>query len=273
MFSLLKSIFARKPLSVFGWLTIASLLGCSAMINTLKISILTDGGPVLFIIAVIVFVCALLVASGLRWLPILGTLISGTVLYEFARQPFVIYHLSQPWHSVMRYCFIVFIIAFAISTFAFSLIALVENYRSVKSRSYPWLKPALSCMAGVVIGALLIGSISQGTPAAANASSGTTLTNGVPTVHMSISSFTQSSVTIPKGSKLLLVDDGNFNHIISNGTWNGAQYQQNREAGAPTINNVQINGNNITLGPFVTAGTYHIFCSLHSGMTLTIVVQ
>lgn len=44
------------------------------------------------------------------------------------------------------------------------------------------------------------------------------------------------------------------------------------EPGAPTVSNVQVNGKSIEVGPFTTAGTYHIYCVVHQGMNLTVVV-
>src|SRR5579863_4835263 len=38
-------------------------------------------------------------------------------------------------------------------------------------------------------------------------------------VHMGETTFTQSSVTISKGSSLTLIDDVPVTHIISNGSW------------------------------------------------------
>lgn len=38
-------------------------------------------------------------------------------------------------------------------------------------------------------------------------------------VHMGNTNFTQSSVTISKGSSLNLIDDVNGTHVISNGFW------------------------------------------------------
>ncbi len=120
----------------------------------------------------------------------------------------------------------------------------------------------------MVIGAILIGAIVQ--PAA---SAGTTYTNGVPTVHMSAGNFDQSSVTIPKGSKLLLVEDFSSVHILANGSWQNGVPKPEKELGAPAINNVQVSSNSVEIGPFPIAGTYHIYCTVHQGMNLTIIVQ
>ena len=45
------------------------------------------------------------------------------------------------------------------------------------------------------------------------------------------------------------------------------------EANAPVVNNVSPSGNNYRhRGPFIIAGTYHTYCTIHPGMVLTIVV-
>ncbi len=90
---------------------------------------------------------------------------------------------------------------------------------------------------------------------------------------MNAGNFEQPSVTIPKGSKLMLVADQNSFHIIANGTWQNGVAKPVQEAGAPTIKNIQVNGNNMEIGPFSTAGTYHIYCTVHQGMNLTVIVQ
>lgn len=121
----------------------------------------------------------------------------------------------------------------------------------------------------MVIGAILIAAIAQ---PAATASTAASATNGVPTVHMSAGSFSQPSVTISKGSKLLLVDDVSVLHILANGSWHNGVAQSANEAGAPRVNNLQVNGNSVEIGPFSVAGTYHIYCTVHQGMNLTIFV-
>ena len=124
-------------------------------------------------------------------------------------------------------------------------------------------------VAGIVIGAILIAAIAQ----SAAPSTDTTLTNGVPTVHMNADNFDKSSITISKGSKLLLVDDVPVLHILANGSWQQSVPKPKQEPGAPIIKNVQVNGNSVELGPFATAGTYHIYCTVHQGMTLMVIVQ
>ena len=94
-----------------------------------------------------------------------------------------------------------------------------------------------------------------------------------PEAHMAGASFLVSSVNVPKGQTLTLVDDSTAEHIIKNGTWNGNTPQPKTEPGAPTVD-VTLNGNdNATVGPFNTAGTFELFCTIHPGMNLTVNVQ
>jgi plastocyanin len=96
---------------------------------------------------------------------------------------------------------------------------------------------------------------------------------GGPSVHMSGASFVQTSITIPKGSSLTLVDDVAVEHIIKNGTWNGSTPQPKTESGAPAVN-LTFNGNDSApMGPFNTAGTFQFYCTIHPGMNLTVTVQ
>jgi plastocyanin len=95
------------------------------------------------------------------------------------------------------------------------------------------------------------------------------------TVGLGGTNFTQSSITIKKGTSVTLVNQANVVHIISNGSWQGDTPDSQTEPGAPVINNVTINSPNQTqvIGPFNTAGTFHYYCIVHDGMNLTVIVQ
>lgn len=92
-------------------------------------------------------------------------------------------------------------------------------------------------------------------------------------VHMGDTNFIQSSLTIHKGSSFNIIDDTGTVHIIENGSWNNDNPQPKLENGAPNINQ-QFNGSDThAIGPFNTAGTYHLYCVVHPGMNLTVTVQ
>ena len=94
-------------------------------------------------------------------------------------------------------------------------------------------------------------------------------------VHMGETTFLQPSVTISKGSSLNLIDDVPVLHVIGNGSWVNSVVKPARESGAPVVNNLQFNtaGQSMAVGPFTTAGTFHLYCSVHLNMNLTVIVQ
>jgi len=92
-------------------------------------------------------------------------------------------------------------------------------------------------------------------------------------VHMNDSNFVQSSITIKKGESVTLVADTLTPHIIANGAWENGSPKRAKEPGAPEITNVQVNGNSSqSIGPFATAGTFKLYCTIHAGMNLTVQV-
>ncbi len=101
----------------------------------------------------------------------------------------------------------------------------------------------------------------------------TTTTSTSNQVHMNESNFDQSSITIKKGENITLVNDTATIHIIENGTWdNNGNARSEKEQGAPTVD-AQINGDaHQEIGPFNAAGTFHLYCPIHPGMKLTVIV-
>ena len=122
---------------------------------------------------------------------------------------------------------------------------------------------------------VLAGCSSQGTTIGS-----TTTTNGGGngncangTVHTLVTTFQEACVNVAKGSKLQVVPVVNSLHILDNGSWVNGQQVPMTEAGAPTVSNVQVTAGTVSLGPFTTAGTYHIFCTVHPNMNLTVIVN
>ena len=267
-------LFSRQPLSAFDKLNFVAFLGSTAASVLLVISIGPPSNGALIIVATALLVCTFLALTGLRWMPLLLTLISGIFLYQIARQPFIAYHLTKPKGTgggeFLVFALDVLIIAFIFMALGASIGAAVQNYRKGERRTPRWLSSAITGIVGVAIGGILIAAIAQ--PITTTSTVATT-TNGVPTVHMGPGSFLQPSVTVTKGSKLLLVDDTSSVHILANGIWQNGTPKAEKELGAPTVDNVQVSGKSIEIGPFTTAGTYHIYCTVHQGMNLTVIVQ
>ncbi|HLI68438.1 MAG TPA: plastocyanin/azurin family copper-binding protein [Ktedonobacteraceae bacterium] len=119
---------------------------------------------------------------------------------------------------------------------------------------------------------LFLPACAGGTGSCSGSSKGSS--GGTPTMYMCGNSFAQSSITINKGQSLKLVNNASDVHVIANGTWNNGTAQPGRESGAPEVNNVNIGGNgSATIGPFTTAGTFKLYCTVHPGMNLTVIVK
>lgn len=144
------------------------------------------------------------------------------------------------------------------------------------------LKILVMILVALALGSILVAACSR--PGTVTSGGGVTPTsssggggqggcaNGI--VHMSANNFVQHCVNIAKGSKVTLVDDVQVLHIITNGMWDSSGNPHlASEPGAPTVPNVQINGGSAQIGPFNTAGTFHILCTVHVGMNLVVNVK
>jgi plastocyanin len=267
-------LFVRQPLPALGkvafWASVVVAIG--GIGGAIALTILT--GSLNWdstILAVTGLATVVILATRFRWASLVSTVLGGSIIYQLYTQPYVFESLSHPKGSnggFGKFVGEVVLMALAFLVFGGSIGAALQNYWERIRRDQRWLTAVLSLATGILIGALFIGAISQ-----APSDTGTAYTNGVPTVHMSAGSFDQASVTIAKGSKLLLVDDVSSVHILENGSWQNNVPKTERKAGAPPLNNVQLNGNSVEIGPFPLAGTYHIYCVVHQGMNLTIIVQ
>ncbi len=269
-------LLSRQPFSVLGKVALGAFI-VGTLLNGLVVLILTLalGAPSSdsVTLAIGMLIATVLIASGVLLLQTLAAVLGGYLTYAIFTEPFVFESLANPKGPNGGYGHFVgdvFACACVLLAFGANVANVVQRFRGAGTGRPRWLTSALSVVAGMVIGALFIGALAQPTSAA---SATTTYTNGVPTVHMSAGGFTQSTVTIPIGSKLLLVDDTSSLHILANGTWQNRVAKPGREPGAPEIKNVSVSGNQIEVGPFTTAGTYHIYCLVHPGMELTVIVE
>jgi len=135
---------------------------------------------------------------------------------------------------------------------------------------------------GMFVALFALGSIllaaCGGTPATSGGNPPTTggggngnCANG--TVHTLVTTFQEACVNVVKGSNLQVVPVAQSLHILDNGSWVNGNQVPMKESGAPTVNNVQETSSPVSIGPFPTAGTYHIFCTVHPNMNLTVIVS
>jgi len=117
------------------------------------------------------------------------------------------------------------------------------------------------------------GSTATSTPSSGGTGGGggSNCANG--TVQTGASTFQQTCVNVAKGASLKVVPAVNSLHILTNGSWVNGNQQLAKEPGSPSLNNVNLSSNPIEIGPFNTAGTFHILCTVHPGMNLTVNVK
>ncbi len=146
------------------------------------------------------------------------------------------------------------------------------------------LKKALILLTALTIFSLLFVACgsddvasSQKTPEVAATTPATVATTPTPstnsadtaTTKISGTTFDPSTITVKKGGKLLIQNFSSF-HNLKNGSWVNGSAQTQNESGIPAISNTASNGNTLEIGPFTTAGTFHIYCTVHTNMNLTV---
>jgi plastocyanin len=118
---------------------------------------------------------------------------------------------------------------------------------------------------GAIVSSLLIVSLTACGIREASTTAG-------PTVQMGTDFFFQPSITIHTGDMLTLLDDSTAPHLITNGSWVNGVAKPGKEAGAPAVYQAFNGSDSATIGPFNTPGTYHLYCTIHQSMNLTVVV-
>jgi plastocyanin len=130
------------------------------------------------------------------------------------------------------------------------------------------MKKILSVVSILGICALLLAACGTSASASGISSSSTNV------VKTGVTNFLQSSVTLSKGESLQLVNTASDIHIISLGSWVNGTPQPATEPGAPHVQNEQLAANGtLTIGPWNTPGTYHLYCTIHPNMNLTVIVK
>ena len=112
----------------------------------------------------------------------------------------------------------------------------------------------------IALGALLpsLGSAPRPAPAGA--------------IGMQHEKFTVETITIARGQSVRFVNDSGWLHVIGAGD----DGRLGRQAGTPAMGQrgafVSETNQEFVSGPWTTPGTYHITCSLHPEMNLTVIV-
>lgn len=103
---------------------------------------------------------------------------------------------------------------------------------------------------------------------------GNNSSDGPTTVHTNDLIFLKDQMTIKKGESITVINDVGTAHVIANGTWDNSNPKPLKERGVPITGEVSLAGNETkVIGPFTTAGVFHLYCTIHPNMNLTVTVQ
>ncbi|HLZ81047.1 MAG TPA: hypothetical protein VKP04_05390 [Ktedonobacteraceae bacterium] len=270
-----KKSSASRKLSVFSKTFIVILLIHAAIMAILGLAVQQ---PVVLILAGVEALVATLTILGLRWPPLIGSLIGLAMLGIFLTATgFPIHHLSHPkdafgYGVIPAFSFFMYMVMTGLFWCAAMLIVtgittVIHNYFFAQRRYFPWFKTVLTGLICIWLGAVVVGALVQ-----PDRPLPTSL--GPTTVALEVGSFSQSSISLTKGESLTIVDNGAYHHNLSMGQWINGQPVIQSQAGGPALVNKDIStsGATLVLGPFTTAGTFYLMCSLHHNMQLKIIV-
>jgi len=263
----------RTALSGLGLVTVAAL-GINGIAYLVYFFLVESVAGIIIPILVIAILTLLAVGfvavSRARLAPLLGAILALLSTALDLAQPETIYNLAHPVPASF-YALNVFFLASALVACVCGIGSSIQNYRESRPQLSRGMQTTLVGLAGIVIGLILTALIVEANPLVGAAG---TNTGREPTVHMGPGGFSENVVLVPKGEKLLLIDDGAFSHVLRNGIWsaNGTA-MPSIEPGAPVIANLPVNGGSVEIGPFTTAGEFDIYCTIHMGMNLTVVVE
>lgn len=125
---------------------------------------------------------------------------------------------------------------------------------------------------GTSTGTASTGNSGSPSASATSSSGGGSCASG-DTVKTNSTNFEQSCITLSKGATLKVVQDQTSYHILDYGQWNGSTQAPATPAGVPAMKDLTLSGPSVSIGPFTTAGTFHIYCTVHTGMNLTVTVK
>ncbi len=219
----------------------------------------------LLIPALLALLGVALIMARVRFAPGLGAFVALAPFVSTLTIPLASSTLLHPTSNFAFFGILIVQLACALIVLVGGVTSLVQPSQD-RARTPGFLSPFL---AGV-LGMLLLAGIVSANPPSTVAST----TNGMLTVHIAGSNFLTNIVLVPKGGSLLLVEDDSVEHLLQNGTWTpGGLPHPQTEPGAPIVHALDLKGGSAHIGPFPTADVFHLYCTIHQGMTLTIVVE
>ena len=258
----------RAPLPAFSRVTVAALLGASAMLLYMMAFVFRTFIPPVAVFALLGVVFAALVARGARWAPALGALFGAAFLAMNGRP--IVAELAHPAGTSFPPVLLCAVTG-ALALVA-GIAALVHNYRRPSAAPAApagprWLVPGLAALVGACVGAIAL-SMAARTGAAAPAGVSAQVLAALPGVTTQNFSFSQPELRVRAGQQVAL-------------------RLENRDRMTHSFDidefdvHVAMPGNNTALALFTAGapGRYTIYCAPHydkaskQGMQATLVVD
>jgi plastocyanin len=146
----------RVPLSALARLTLAALIGLALALVYFQGLVVHQFLPDLTVFAMIIALGAGVCATGWRWTPLLGALLSFAVVAGNIEG--ITHDIMHP-EAFHHYAFILVAVALALIGVGGGISAAVQNYRSMERRMPRVVVPMLAALAALCLGALLAGAI------------------------------------------------------------------------------------------------------------------
>jgi plastocyanin len=205
--------------------------------------------------------------TGWRWSFIVALVVTALSLAGLAN-PFIFFTLTHPSSNLVPFVSFATIFAGSALVLGAAIVRIIRLSRGRANQVSRGMVGYTGLVAGALLGFLLLGFIGQG-PSGGVVS----VTPKNETVTVQGATFAPDIVALHTGDTLTISDADGIHHVLANGTWDAGKATPGLEPGAVTLNNLSVNGGSLKIGPFTKAGVYHIYCLVHPGMNLTIIVQ
>jgi plastocyanin len=146
---------SRQPLAALGKLTVAALVGIALAVVYVLAAVFGEVNPMGLAFSGLPLIAAGVMLVGWRWTPALGALVGLLLLAMIA--PMAPFMLADPGSATFAPVLIVLTLSAVAVVLGIS--TTVQNYRRAATdrRAPRWLAAALAGLAGLVVGAILIG--------------------------------------------------------------------------------------------------------------------
>jgi plastocyanin len=192
---------ARRPLSSYGKLSVAMLVGASALLGYTMAFVFHAFIPPIAIFVVLGVVFASVIARGVRWAPALGALFG--VLFLLANAYPIATELSHPEGSMFPLVLVAVVLG--LLALAAGIAGTVTNYRRAGAAAGTprWFAPVLSGIAGACLGAIALAAVVRADGSAATGVSPRVLAT-LPGVSVHDFNFEQREIRVKAGERVAL---------------------------------------------------------------------